>query len=280
MNSPMPHLDSVDMALLLEQLPVGVSIQDDRGGIIWVNSTLVRMLGVPGDKILGRAQDSLPLARSEHQTGEGELFQLADMVEGGAEWLACIVKPWLSGGLEMATVTYYLDVSDAENARIKVDRLTQALRGQTSTDFATGLLNKKAALAQLETQVSRSRRYHNLLSVVLLRLRRQGGGAESLSKPMVVALSRLLRDQTRWPDIIARWGESEFLLVLPETSADSARLLADKIRAQIPGLPTAERELGAQRAAAFGIAEWTKGDDSAALVRRAVEMSAEKVPVN
>ncbi|MCP4044129.1 MAG: GGDEF domain-containing protein [Gammaproteobacteria bacterium] len=186
--------------------------------------------------------------------------------EGAAEWLSCELAPWSNGGQKEVTVRYYLDITDAENARIKIDRLIQSLRGQVATDHTSGLLNRTAALNKLETQVSRSRRYHNLLSLVLIQMT---GPEEALSKPAVMAVSQLLRDQTRWPDIIGRWQESEFLLILPETSAGSAAMLADKIRCQLRELRPGGDGRGGLYSARFGIAEWSKGDDARGLLKKA-----------
>ena len=43
----------------------------------------------------------------------------------------------------------------------------------------------------------------------------------------------LLSEQTRAADVVGRYGGDEFLLVLPETSADEAGLLAEKLRAAL-----------------------------------------------
>ena len=81
-------------------------------------------------------------------------------------------------------------------------------------------------------------------------------------------LERLMRDQTRWPDIIGRWDERDFVLVLPETSAESAQRLSEKLRHHIAELPPVNGAEDRTWAVDFGISEWEKGDCAQTLVDR------------
>ena len=154
-----------------------------------------------------------------------------------------------------------------------MDRLQQALHGQVSTDELTGLLNRRGLMSQLDAQVSRSRRYHNVLSVLVMRLHCLDGRAEPPSEETVTTVARLLRDQTRWPDIIGRWDERDFVLVLPETSAESAQRLSEKLRHHIAELPPVNGAEDRTWAVDFGISEWEKGDSAQTLVDKAAAMA-------
>ena len=271
MNQAPPDLSTGQLLQLLHDLPLGVALEDDAGVIVWANHRLLALLGREASGVLGHALSELPLQRGEHDTDEGQLFQVAGAPEEGPQWLICQEGPGLGPGIH---AVYVVDATELEQARIKVDRLTQALRGQISTDNATGLLNRRAVLSQLEAQVSRSRRYHNLLSVLVMELICTTGEAASqqrvdLTQSMVLAVSRMLRDQTRWPDIIGRWDEMRFLLVLPETSAASAAVLRDKILDQLEQLPAVNGQEGTRCEARCGIAEWKKGDLAMTLLERA-----------
>ena len=50
-------------------------------------------------------------------------------------------------------------------------------------------------------------------------------------------MSTLLSEQTRAADLVGRYGGDEFLLVLPETSAEEAGRLAEKLRAALREQP-------------------------------------------
>lgn len=275
MNVVEPPLEWESLARLLNIVPVGVAVHDDFGRITWTNHELERQLGLDRDSIKGNTLDALPLVASEHQTGDGLLFHLPDSSEHDTQWVS-IINATVEQDGQPVEVSFFIDVTGEEHAKMQVDRLHQALRGQASTDKATGLPTRKVVLTQLEDQVSRSRRYHNLLSVMLIRLTCSGGNTEKPGLPVLSGTSNLLRAETRWPDIIGQWDEQTFLLVLPETSADSAGSLAKKIRqqfvSQVEGFPPE----AAHCDITMGIAEWCKGDNAGDLVHKAIDDLTEK----
>ena len=267
-----PGLGSDALARLLDALPIGVGLQDPEGRFFWVNPVLVRQLGMPAEQILGHTLDTLPLERLMRDDGL-HLYHVPRVVQGRSEWMV-VTGVWLpengSGGLR---VSLFEDVTQTERFRRQVDRLQQALHGQVSTDELTGLLNRRGLMSQLDAQVSRSRRYHNVLSVLVMRLHCLDGRAEPPSEETVTTVARLLRDQTRWPDIIGRWDERDFVLVLPETSAESAQRLSEKLRHHIAELPPVNGAEDRTWAVDFGISEWENGDSAQTLVDKAAAMA-------
>jgi diguanylate cyclase (GGDEF)-like protein len=263
-----PGLSPEALPRLLDAVPVGIALQGSDGNILWVNAALARQVGLPREEIVGYPLEALPLEPFQREGLPGTLLHVGRAAEGRAEWLQLTMETLPFNGSGSLRLAVLEDVTLAERFRRQVDRLQQALHGQVSTDEETGLLNRRGLASQLETQVSRSRRYGNVLSVMAMRLRPVGPADDQPGLPFLVSTARLLRDQTRWPDIIARWADNEFVLVLPETSEGSARLLAEKLRKRFdeapPGGPGAcECE--------FGIAEWQKGDSSQALLERAMQ---------
>ena len=264
MKSPVPPLDTAELVWLLHAAPVGILIQDSEGRISWVNDTLAGQLGLQSQNLVGRSVSELPLEATEVRSPSGEIYYRPPASGVEEKWLARLEQRLESedGGL----VSFYRDVTEEEGARIQVDRLRQALLGQLSTDDRTGLLSRRAVMIQLEAQVSRSRRYNNPLSVVLVRLKCGSTDREEISEQGVVRFSRVLRDQTRWPDIIGRWDKREFILVLPETSASATGALTEKVKKQAGSLAGQDREAGC--AVSLGVTEWRKGDDAESLIER------------
>jgi len=54
---------------------------------------------------------------------------------------------------------------------LQIQALQDQLKAQATEDILTGFFNKKTILSIFESQVSRSRRYQNPLSMLLLELR-------------------------------------------------------------------------------------------------------------
>ena len=113
-----------------------------------------------------------------------------------------------------------------ENQRLKEEAHQLQL-----IDPDTSLLTHRALLLVLESQVSRSRRYQTPLSVLILKLDESTGSSEHKLK--MLKLSRLLKDQLRWSDMIARSTINSFTIVLPETDHSAAHNLVDKLQAAL-----------------------------------------------
>jgi diguanylate cyclase (GGDEF)-like protein len=263
---PWPALAPELLKRLLDALPTGVALQGADARVLWANRALSHQIGLAAAAMVGRVLEGEYLERVEREDGEA-LYHVPRGGEGRAEWLRVSTVRLSEHPVSGHRVALFEDVTQTERFRRQVDRLQQALHGQVSTDEATGLLNRRGVLHQLEAQVSRSRRYNNVLSVVVMRVRCQGAAAGAGSPQSLVSVARMLRDQTRWPDIIGRWGDQDFVLVLPETSEAAAGSLTAKLRPRL-----AELLPGGDATACvadFGVAQWQKNDTAQALLERA-----------
>ena len=125
-------------------------------------------------------------------------------------------------------------------------------------DPNSGLLDRASIEQMLETEVARSRRYTNPLSVVVLSVTPTAGEGDDLA-----ALARILAEETRWADSTGRWAHDVAVLVLPETGEEAVRAFAGKLGRRL------RSEAGMAMRCRLGLATWHRGDDRAALIRRA-----------
>jgi len=258
----------------LSNAPLGVLILDKTGHITWLNHALEKLLAVNSDQLVGQNEDSIdPYWRNILFNPEPTLLlEAAD--KRPDRWLQTWQsKLQVTGG----SLHYYADITDLQNVREDRARLSEELAQHVTRDPVTGLPNRQALLQGLEPLVSRSRRYHNPLSVIRLRIDNladieaefgMGNGDIALT-----SVAQMLKDQMRWADLIGRFDKDEFLLVLPETNFDAATLLLDKLRQRLSDLTPGSR-IGRpiSLVAHFGAAGWMLGDDRAKLLRRAREM--------
>ena len=70
------------------------------------------------------------------------------------------------------------------------------------TDALTGMANRKATIQALAAQVTRSRRYGNLLSLGAMRLTHPDLPDIGLPDASILALAHYLRERLRWADIV------------------------------------------------------------------------------
>jgi diguanylate cyclase (GGDEF)-like protein len=163
--------------------------------------------------------------------------------------------------------------SELELLREENRRLRQQVEELSITDKLTGMSNRRAVQRALETQVTRSRRYHNPLSIVVVEVAIDGPNAEPEDE-VILAVSRFLGERLRWVDMIARWEEHQFILVLPETSIDDGHRLLNKIRQGFGESALSTQSSDSHIMLYVGLAEWQKGDDVRLLLQRAMEALA------
>ncbi len=152
-----------------------------------------------------------------------------------------------------------------EKAKAKLEEANAALARMATTDYLTGLLNRRQADLLFEREIARCRRSGQPLAVILLDLDRfksinDAYGHEAGDVCLKHVADRL-RDRLRTSDIVARYGGEEFLLVLPETDRDAAATLADTICRRIAENPITHGDLKIRVAASAGVAVLDPGLD-------------------
>jgi diguanylate cyclase (GGDEF)-like protein len=159
---------------------------------------------------------------------------------------------------------------------LRLSQSQTALRELAQTDPLTGLANLRAFRARLDEEVKRARRYGTPLTAIMADMDHLKPVNDSLGHAAgdraIAAVAGVIRGELRETDFGARYGGDEFVLLLPHTTADEGRVLAERICAR---LRETTLELSGRRVplgASFGVACLPEdaGDGSAeALVRAA-----------
>ena len=268
MNEPAHPLNLSELYDVLYYAPFGVLVEDCEGNVVWLNHTLQWQLGVDAGEVVGRRSGELPLEPMAGARGK-RLFRIPTAGEqSGVGRLKCIEDVLPQYSETGIRVRYFMEaMAHDPEPRFRND-LLRLMVNRPVVDKLTGLQDRDGIVSTLRSEVSRSRRYGNPLSIVLLEIATAAGTGTVIDHPsrtMAVA-SALLKNSTRWADSIGRFEASEFLLVLPETTAVAAQKLARKIDTRIEehnSTPDA-----AAFAARFGVVEWGRGDDESVLLRR------------
>ena len=135
------------------------------------------------------------------------------------------------------------------NALLKIKAIKDKLERVSTTDDLTGLHNRKYVQERLDEEISRSKRYGTKLSCILFDLDyfkviNDTYGYEwgdILLKNIANKLSAMARKE----DVVTRYGDEEFLLVLPNTSEDNAFLFGERFRREVEKMefiPAGEEE--------------------------------------
>ena len=146
-----------------------------------------------------------------------------------------------------------------ERANARREELLAEMKELARTDELTGLANRRELMRRLEEEVGRARRYGSPLSFAILDLDRfkavNDRYGHQVGDRVLRRIGELLDERTRSPDMAGRYGGEEFGLVLPESTAEEAVALGERILERVRDLAFEAdgREFGLT--ASIGVAE-------------------------
>ena len=263
-------LETSTLSEIMQSCPIGLLLLDNNNTVRWMNDALREMLGERATLLHDKNADQVE-APYKALFSDNETAHIPATDSDDDLWLMCTSKQLHPSG----KAQFLVDISALRLLMQTRNELQEELKEVRAIDDETGLPNSKALFQSLEPQVSRSRRYNNPLSIIIMRLTSfdalKNNYPDDYGK-VLLAISQMLNDQMRWADIIGRQNDTDFLLVLPETPVKAATDIADKIRERIEELFVPEVEIDTKDITVdFGVAKWKKGDDVGLLMMRARE---------
>jgi diguanylate cyclase (GGDEF)-like protein len=227
----------------------------------------------------------LPLAAPEGAAPPDEFRIETRLIRGdhlpGADEPRCLaVLPLVRQGrplgffaFEAATLAPGAAIARQLAVALESVRLQSAVRALTFTDELTGLHNRRFFERELKRETERARRFGRSLALVLLdvdhfKAYNDTFGHRAGDDALRHVAGRLAEAVPRRLDAVARYGGEEFVVLLAETDAEGARLVAERIRESLEG----SDEFRCRLTVSAGIAA-TQGDDCEAesLIERADE---------
>jgi diguanylate cyclase (GGDEF)-like protein len=139
-----------------------------------------------------------------------------------------------------------------------------------SIDGLTGLKNHRSFQERLKEEHGRAVRYRTSLSLLMLDVDHFKSYNDTFGHPagdeVLRAVSKIIQQEMRTTDFTARYGGEEFVVILPNTSGDGARGLAERLRSAIEQAPWTKRAI----TVSIGSASLTSHiDDSADIIAQA-----------
>jgi len=130
-----------------------------------------------------------------------------------------------------------VELSTRVSALSKVIRYRNAAKKIAVTDELTGLYNRKYLHHRLDSEISRAKRYGGDVSCILLDIdffktvndMYGYDWGDILLKKVADMLQALIRKE----DVLTRYGDEEFILVLPNTNEAQAFIFAERFRKDI-----------------------------------------------
>lgn len=145
-------------------------------------------------------------------------------------------------------------------------RANARLEVLATTDELSGLRNRRFLESALEVEVERACRYRTPLALIMIDLdhfkRLNDTYGHAIGDEIIRRFGELLRVSVRSSDIAARYGGEELVVVLPNTTAEGARCLADRVRARLADLECHAGGAPVRVTASFGVGELGEGADT------------------
>jgi diguanylate cyclase len=152
------------------------------------------------------------------------------------------------------------------------DQLNEA-REAVQHDPLTGVLNRRGMDIVLPREVARARRVNAPLSVGMVDLDHfkhiNDTFGHQAGDRVLVHMTELMRSVLRETDLIVRYGGEEFLVILPDTDMQGARLVLDRLQDIVVKSPVIHEGRRISVGFSAGVAQFRDDDNGATLVLRA-----------
>jgi two-component system cell cycle response regulator len=224
-------------------------------------------LNLPADTVILRIEDE------EASAARPGAAPLVRPIEFGQEIIARIALSQKGAGDREDTRV--LDVIARElGGPLRMTLLVEETQRAATTDPLTGLMNRRAFLAALDVEQSRSERHGYPMSLLMLDLDHfksiNDEHGHAMGDQVLVAFGRLLARHARKTDIVGRWGGEEFVMVLSGANEAGARLVGERIRCAAEGMAVPnEKSQRVSATVSIGVACLEVNDTLDGLIERA-----------
>jgi diguanylate cyclase (GGDEF)-like protein len=141
------------------------------------------------------------------------------------------------------------------------------------TDPLTGIANRRYLDQRLEHEVQRNHRYGDFFSIIMTDLDHfkqiNDKYGHNTGDAVLVQFAKILNDNVRASDFVARFGGEEFVILLPDTDKKGAVELAERIRQDIA--EQAFQDVQQSVTASFGVTTVVHAQNGVAVLKKVDE---------
>jgi diguanylate cyclase (GGDEF)-like protein/PAS domain S-box-containing protein len=249
-------------------------ITDAEGSITYVNRAFERQTGYSREEVLG----GNPRLLKSGYHDEAFYQSLWETITSGETFRATFTERARDGSLfyQEQTITpvrgadgaisHFVSTGKDISDRVRMER---ELKRLATTDPLTDLYNRLRFEQLLDEELERVRRYQRDLALIMFDVDHfkavNDRFGHDTGDRILQGLAGVVREHLRTPDVFARWGGEEFMILAPETGARGACDLAERLRTAIAA--TDFSEVGTVTAS-FGVTLRAPEDTIKQLIKR------------
>ncbi len=164
-------------------------------------------------------------------------------------------------------------VDDREKMILELEAAKTELTRQANFDFLTEIYNRRYFIEVAGHEFVRSLRYRRSLSLVMMDIDHfkevNDTFGHEVGDRVLFVIAQAIKKELRQADTMARFGGEEFVALLPESSREQARAVAEKIRSTIAKLKIADIDSEFRLTISLGVAEMEDTDSLNDLLKQA-----------
>ncbi|MCR6652912.1 MAG: GGDEF domain-containing protein [Cellvibrionaceae bacterium] len=167
-------------------------------------------------------------------------FKNYRVVTGNAEYMYqnCTILPLSDANGEVNHICLIVyDVTEVATNRLQLQKANAQLHHISRTDGLTSLLNRKTWEQSLRHEFKRFQRYHHACSLILFDIDHfkliNDNYGHTAGDEVIRHTARILLDGLRDSDVAGRYGGEEFAVILVDTDAAGAKVVAERLRTNI-----------------------------------------------
>ncbi len=181
-------------------------------------------------------------------------------------------------GFDLGADDYIGKPFDVEEllARVKAKMTRYNLtQKESSTDFLTGLLNRRGLEKKLSCEIDRSQRFKKTFSLAMIDIdhfkKVNDTYGHAVGDEVLKYVADGLSDKLRSIDTLSRFGGEEFVIIMPETALDGATPALERMRKKfVTGNFLGDDDISLNVTVSIGLAQYpSHGDTSAKLIESA-----------
>jgi diguanylate cyclase (GGDEF)-like protein/PAS domain S-box-containing protein len=223
---------------VLDNVDAFIYMKDNERTFKYVNSKVAELFGTTAENIIGRKDtEVLPLDVAEHfhqsdqivfDTGKKQTIEESSEDEQGnlIHYISTKI-PYQQQGEIPALIGFSTNVSE-------LYALKEEFKKQANTDSLTELYNRRYFFEHAEREFHRAKRHLRILSLISIDIDHFKSINDQYGHPLgdqvLISVAECLLPCIRQEDILARIGGEEFSILLPETTLQSAKVVAERIR--------------------------------------------------